>query len=252
MAIQLQLAALRRGFAVLRCLARQREAGCTFTQLRSVEAKLTAASLSRLLKVMQADELVRKDEATGLYFLGAGFVRLVQEVAGSEPVAARLQPLLAGVSRDTGESVAFFELRDNDAVLCAKEEVPEGFHYIPAETAIGSFLRHGVGQVIMAWSSPARRRVLSRVHGPEVEDAEGYARRLEQIRAGDAWIPDLMASRAPTRVAAPVFLGDGGPLAGVLAVSSYEPDVPSDRRNQLVQAVQASAHRATALLAPRS
>lgn len=245
---------LRRGYAVLRQLAADDRGGSTFSRLRTIEPGLTAASLSRLLKGMQAEQLLTKDEATGRYRLHPEFARFARQVAGAIPLHERLQPLVQALAAETGESAAWFEPDGERILLLAKAEIPERFHYIDVGQPIGPLLGHGAARVVLAFSSPSERQAAFRRHGPPPLPANRYLQTLEAIRNGQAVVSDLYADRrpGPLRVARPVFRGPGGRLAGVLLVSRWPGRLPTAAEQRLIAAVSASAQRATDLLVERS
>jgi DNA-binding IclR family transcriptional regulator len=240
---------LRRSQAVLRQLARNRE-GCTFSHLRTIEQGLTASSLSRLLKAMQAENMVSKDECTGAYRLHTDFIRLAHEIVGMIPPHERLRPLVAALAQSTRESAAWFECTSTGAVLMAKTEIADRFHYIDEGRAIANPLGHGVGQVLMAFSPESD--VCDRLQrlGPPPGAEQDYRRRLEEIRHGRVIIDDInIPGGCPlTRVARPVFRGPGGSLAGVLLVTVWPASSTMQDQERLAEAVTSAASRATEML----
>lgn len=244
-----QLAALRRGVAVLRALAARRSAGCTFTQLRGVEEHLTSASLSRLLKVMQAECLVRKAEGNGLYFLADEFVQFARDVAGVLPPAERLAPVLRALAAETGESIAFFEPQGESAVIAAKVEMPDRFHYRGLGEAIGPLAGHGAGAVLLAWGPPELTAAVLAAERLPLPAAQ-YRAWLKRLRGGQLVLGrDLMdPGRGAWRIAAPVFSGPGAVLAGALVLSTHLPPADAAAEARLADLVRAAAARASTLL----
>jgi DNA-binding IclR family transcriptional regulator len=244
---------LRRSQAVLRQLIRKRD-GCTFTHLRTIENGLTSSSLSRLLKAMQAENMVAKDELTGMYHLHEEFVRLARDTVGMVTPHERLQPLIAALAQSTGESAAWFECVPTGAVLMAKTEMANGFHYMDVgREIIGNPLGHGVGQVLMAFLPEAE--VCDRLQrlGPLPIAEQNYRRRLDEIRQGQVILNDLrMHGSAPfQRMARPVFRGDGGALIGVLLITVLPTAAKAQNQERMAEAVVSSAARATEMLGQR-
>ena len=244
---------LRRSQAVLRQLADNRE-GCSFSHLRTIDQGLTAASLSRLLKAMQAENMVSKDERTGAYGLHSDFIRFVLEIVTMIPPHECLKPLIAILAQSTGESAAWFECIPTGAVLRAKTEIPDRFHYVDVGCVIGNRLDHGVVQVLMAFlPEPEVSDRLQRM-GPLPIAEPDYRRRLEEIRQGRVIIDDLIRPRGypVTRVARPVFCGDGGALVGVLLVTIGANSSTRLDQERLTEAVTSAAARATEMLGTKS
>jgi DNA-binding IclR family transcriptional regulator len=240
---------LHRSQAVLRQLAVNRE-GCTFSHLRTIEPGLTAASLSRLLKAMQAENMVSKDERTGAYRLHTDFIRFALEIVTMIPPHERLKPLVAALAQSTGESAAWFECIPTGAVLKAKTEIPDRFHYVDIGCVIGNPLGHGVVQVLMAFLPEPEVSDRLQRHGPPPIAEQDYRRRLEEIRHGRVIIDDLIrpGGYPVTRVARPVFRGAGGALVGVLLASAGADSSTRLDQERLTEAVTSAATRATEML----
>ncbi len=240
---------LRRSQAVLRQLAGNRE-GCTFSQLRTIDRGLTASSLSRLLKTMQAENMVSKDERTGAYHLHGDFVRFAQEIVTMIPPHERLKPLIATLAQSTGESAAWFECIPTGAVLKAKTEISDRFHYVDAGCVIGNPLGHGVVQVLMAFLPESEVCDRLQRHGPPPIAEPDYRRRLEEIQHGRVTIDEMIrpGGYPVTRVARPVFRGAGGAIVGVLLVSVGAASLPMPDQERLTEAVTSAAARATEML----
>lgn len=240
---------LRRSQAVLRQLSANR-AGCTFSQLRTIEPGLTAASLSRLLKAMQAENMVSKDERTGAYRLHDDFIRFALEIVTMIPPHERLKPLIAALAQSTGESAAWFECIPAGAILRAKTEMPDRFHYVDVGFVIGNRLDHGVVQVLMAFLPESEVSDRLQRYGPPPIAEPDYRRLLEDIRHGQVVIDDMIrpGGNPATRVARPVFCGEGGALVGILLVSISAASLPRLDQERLTAAVTSAAARATEML----
>jgi DNA-binding IclR family transcriptional regulator len=240
---------LRRSQAVLRQLAGNRE-GCSFSHLRTIDRGLTASSLSRLLKAMQAENMVSKDERTGAYCLHNDFIRFALEIVTMIPPHERLKPLIAALAQSTGESAAWFECIPTGAVLMAKTEIPDRFHYVDVGCVIGNPLGHGVVQVLMAFLPEPEVSDRLQQHGPPPIAEPDYRRRLEEIRHGRVIIDDMIrpGGYPVTRVARPVFCGAGGALVGALLVSIGANSSTRLDQERLKEAVTLAAARATEML----
>ena len=241
------LAPIGRALAILRKLV-PASRWATFSELRTIEPNLSAASLSRLLKVLQVEQLVEKDEGTGRYRMGAGFLALARASIGTLPVCEILQPVIDALAVETRQSAALFECEGTGGILTAKTEMPESFHYIPIGQRMSSVLAHGFGQVMVAHAGPAARKALYAANGPVPQPKAAYEKRIADIAEGALHITDWTEKAAIQRVVAPVFRGMGGPIAGVLGVSFYEGGVIDSSLPAIEQAVAKAAQRASTLL----
>ncbi len=242
------MAALRRSMSIMRTISRE-HGGAAFSKLRLVDGKLTAASLSRLLKSLSREGFVRKDELSGLYHFGDCFLDLARAVvsASSMPMRERVRPLVESLARETGESAVFFEPDGDGLILGAKAELPERFHYIEPFQRVGRLPAHGAGQVLLAWSSDECREALLAANAPYAMPVKEYRRRLSLIRAGEVVAPDLGEGNHNIRVLAPVFADEGGPVIGIIGVSFWEQAYPRERMSAIENAVRQAASLATRL-----
>jgi len=236
---QHHLIALRRGLLLLKYLAKKYK-GCSFSDLQSACGNISAASLSRLLRVLIAEGMAVK-ESDGRYKAGTELLRLAYEAARGLSPGEALLPILENLSHESGESAAWFELDANGPFLGAKFEMPEGFHYVSVGQRIAAVLRHGFGQVLAAWSG---QEFLER-YGPLPLPADAYRRILEEIRTGKILVKDLHETRNLWRLVAPVFKGQNGMLAGALGITFASDAPPQKIRKHLENLVKAAAQKAT-------
>jgi protocatechuate 3,4-dioxygenase beta subunit len=149
------------------------------------------------------------------------------------PPHERLKPLIATLAQSTGESAAWFECIPTGAVLMAKTEIPDRFHYVDVGCVIGNRLDHGVVQVLMAFLPEPEVCDRLQRHGPPPIAEPDYRRRLEEIRHGRVIIDDLIhpGCNPITRVARPVFRSDElGPLDHDLIMNYAKDGLPIGER----------------------
>ncbi len=238
-----EMIGLRRAFEILRGLAAA-SSGMAFSELRQLG--LAAPTLSRLLRALVDIGAVVKDDS-GRYRLGPVTHELALAVLDQLPRESRLRPCLESLARDTGESVAYYEAVAGQLMVKAKIEVPESFHYMSVG-GINRQFAHGFRTVALAFLDGAEKRLLAeQVDDPAAESAELQAT-LASVR--EKRIYHEIAETAPgfQRLAAPVFHGRQGRLAGVIGITFAKGRYRRQQLTQLRSAVSNAALAATDLL----
>jgi DNA-binding IclR family transcriptional regulator len=223
-----------RAFAILRVIARSGE-GIPFGRLLADCAPIPKATLARHLKSLLSDGLVAKDPDTGRYRVGAACVDFARAVLGERPRGEVLQPVLEALARETGESIAYFELDDEGAVLLAKVDMPDSWHFIPVY-ARNVRPDHAAATTILA-------------HAGESAVAEYFAARGITSRAERSRVRErIEAARRPGVFnAAPVIVEGADRPVGALVLSCL---AEKSRRNELRAALARAAARAGELIGP--
>lgn len=238
------LPALRRGLRILH-LAAQRPGGIGFADLVRILG-VGGASLSRLLKVLVDEGMLRCDEASGRYRSGPGFEAMVAAVSGLGALPALAQPVLARLADGAGASAVLVVAVEPDFVIGAKSEVAGGCVHVPVGARMPEPLRNGLGQCLAAHLGEAARAALLAAWGPAPGVPGAWEAALAAIRGGLAVVPDWPDLGHFVRVAWPVFRADGA-AAGVLGLSL--PVHQAARAEALAEAVRAAAQGLTSRLA---
>lgn len=200
------LLGLRRGLKLLEMLATS-EAGLTFNQVKNGFDDLVPSTVSRLLKVLTDEGMIQLDHNTKRYLLAERSQKMAEMITGELSIAEKMQPHLDELSRKTGFSAAFFQYEDRKAVLQAKSEQPEAFHY----SGIGSFpvsLCHAMKLVCFAHESEA----------PTEGMDEG---KLNEIRQMHVFVNKHDDREGLVRIAAPVF-SHNGEFIGALGITFFQ------------------------------
>ena len=187
------LLGLRRGLKLLELLAAAEE-GLTFNQIKNAFDDLVPSTVSRLLKVLIDEGMIRNDHNSKCYLLAERSQKMADLICGKISLAEKMQPYLDDLSKKTGFSAAFFQYEDGKAILQAKSEQAEAFHY----SGIGSFptnQQHAMKLVCFAYEQTT---------STEEMDQE----KLKEIREMPVFINEHDDSPGLIRIAAPVFIID--------------------------------------------
>jgi len=198
------LLGLRRGLKVVEILAGS-EFGFTFNQIKDAFDDLVPSTVSRLLKVLIDEGMIRLDHNSKRYLLAERSKRMAGLIRCKISIAEKMQPYLDRLAKETGLSAAFFQYEDDKAVLMAKSERPEAFHY----SGIGSFpgnLQHAFKLVCFAYLRDSQTNDLDK-------------NKLQKIRELSVFVNKQDDHSGLTRIVAPVFIGKE--FAGALGISFY-------------------------------
>jgi DNA-binding IclR family transcriptional regulator len=240
---------LRRSFKLLEVMG-LRHTGMTFNEISTLFPDAPASSVSRLLKALQDEQIISKNEESRFYLLGERAVQLGRKLRGQISYTELLRPLVDQLAREVGHSSVFFKMADDHFELVVKHEVTNGFHYMTEGQSNFNFATHGAGMTLMAYLPEADRDRLWKLsvqkHPSHPNKADYYAR-MEQIKVDGFYLSRTDERDYFTRVMAPVFRGEqfvgalGISMLGLQAedVQFFEP---------LIQTVKETAAHATKIL----
>ena len=103
--------------------------GFSFVEADKMLGGIAPSTLTRLLKKLCACGMLEHD-ATGLYRPAPRFNQLAAKVMKLQPRHEMIRPAVQQLAMMTGQSAAYFEKAEGGAILLAKHEMPEAFHYI--------------------------------------------------------------------------------------------------------------------------
>lgn len=204
-----QLSGLRRGIKALEVLATA-PAGLPFKALQQAFPDLVPSTLSRLLKVLVDEGMVRYEAGSRRYSLAERTGELAALIQGQATIARKMQPLLDRLAASTKMSAAFFEYKDRKIMLTAKAEQPEAFHY------------SGIGSMPAKWSHGMRR--LCAAHLPATERKKlgpGQVPGVNKLKRMKVFINTEDDQPGLVRICSPVFYKESSSFAGVMGISFY-------------------------------
>lgn len=240
---------LRRSFKLLEVMG-LRHTGMTFNEISALFPDAPASSVSRLLKALQDEQIISKNEESRFYMLGERAVQLGRKLRGQISYTELLRPVVDDTALELGHSSVFFKMADDHFELVVKHEVANGFHYIAEGKSNFNFTNHGAGLVMMAYIPEAdRERLWKNVvqkHASKPRKVEFMAM-LQDIRGKGYHLSRKDERDYFTRVMAPVFRGDL--FVGAIGISMLGLQAQDEAFfKPLIQKVVDVATRATEIL----
>lgn len=241
------VSALCRGLEVLKLLSLNK-GGLPFGVIKSLMNGVAASTLSRLLKALLDDGMIKKNNDSH-YCVGNGFLELAKLAVGDACVEDIIEPVLANLGERTKMSAAFAvyaekptEGRNDDAFFFTlKKEQPDSIHYID----IGQ-LNFNTGNQAFGITCSAYQRLESQKNASRFCNSwEEFEKTTTQLK-NDAFL--YYENGVLMRFVSPVFLGENGLFAGAMGVSCSKKELSGEERRTIKFDVMKYATEATNLL----
>jgi DNA-binding IclR family transcriptional regulator len=153
------LAAGRRALQLIELIGTKR-GGLSFSALGAA-LDISAASLTRLIKMLQAEDWIRHEDHSGLYIAGFRLLQLGDDMRGHNAVVDAVAPIIYDLSQRTGHSACFATYRGDFFTLLAKTEQRRSYHFIDVFTPNFDWIGNGMGQFLLAFQS---RETVERIY----------------------------------------------------------------------------------------
>jgi IclR family KDG regulon transcriptional repressor len=223
---------------ILALLSRHRMADATLTMI-STELGAPKASCLRVLRTLQAHDLLRYDPETRRYALGSFAVVLGSRAEEHIGYLSALRPLLREAARRTGCTAVLVQQAGPDRMMyIAKHEDPSRPHVTVSVGNRFPITDTSYGKWLLAYApTDVRDRLLARglrrVTPNTLVDTAKYRAQLSQIRADGVLVSREEYVRGVTAVSCPVFDADDEFL-GVLAVLAAIPASDTESMRPIV------------------
>ncbi len=236
-----ELPGVRRAITILETLALRRE-GLAFNEIAESLADAPPSTISRLLKVLQDEDLICKSDGKQ-YALSARSRRLGRLLSGTTSVQDLAVPVVQDLADETMESAAYYLFVDDAVQIIAKAEKSDSFHYGGLRAENRNFDRNLFGQLCLSHQDEATiRRTLENATMVEPIQQSSFRTLLDELRREDVVALRKKIRHSPVmRVAAPVFVD--GRFAGAIGVSFFGDNVAEDVVDSLKAAVRTAAVR---------
>jgi DNA-binding IclR family transcriptional regulator len=223
----------RRSLALLEMIG-QRRGGYSFSQLVT-QTGLSAASLTRLLKMLVAEGWIYRAEHDGMYSIGARMLQLSDDLRVHNPSLDIIAPVVRDLSLSLGHSACVAAFNGDFFTLLTKTERMESYHFIDVYTPNADWIGNGMGRLLLSFQPLSVVEKIYRLHYKIAVPPEHIAM-FEDIRA-KRWL--ISEEGYVTRVIAAVQPNPAHPvehLVSVAAMSSRQPDTAS-----ILEKVEAAA-----------
>lgn len=222
----------RRALSIVERVA-QRRGGLSFSEL-AVQTGLSAASLTRLLKMLVDEDWLHHHSRDAPYSVGSRLLQLADGLRVSDPGIEIAAPVMRRLSARLQHSACIAAIREDHFVLSAKAERRDSYHFIDLMTPNLDWIDNGIGQVLLAFQPDAiAEEIYARHYQRALFDADRA--RFARIRS------DRFLSREEghvTRIIAALCPEDA-PVTHVLAVAALTASRPDSER--LLHEVQQAA-----------
>ena len=206
-----------RAMAVLEQLA---EGGMRPKEL-SQALGLKWTTLYRTLAYLHDRGYLERDEATGVYYVGARLYYIGSSYVNHLPVLQGGQPYLKAAADELGATAQLCQRSGRRSLVLLVAE-PAGGEYIPKTTIGFHFPLHcgAKGQVLLAYSSPEQTEAylaepLLALTPHTVTDPAQLRERLEEVRANGFAVTKRDVQLSTAAAACPVMDGSGQVIASV-------------------------------------
>jgi DNA-binding IclR family transcriptional regulator len=178
------------------------------------------SSVSRLLRAMEAEGFLHRDEESGRFRLSLGLAALGELARASTSMQRLARPVLEELVQSTGETSNLVVLDGSQAV---NVEVVRSSRAVQHVGVLGRRLplhATAAGKVLLAWASPElQRRVLAgplpRFASATLTDPEALARELDCVRHRGYATASQELEEGLAAVSAPVRDHRGGVVAAL-------------------------------------
>lgn len=209
----------------------------------SKELGWQSMTLTRVLKPMVSNGLLKKDSTKKKYFLGAEIIRLGKIAAGEIDRGELFAPIVERLALDCEESAAYFDWDGDWVRILAKKEVPGSFHYIHLLSR-----KHDVNNSFF-------KTIAAFLSEDDLHDIQNKSKRKWENKSEKDKIKRIRfhIGRDPykgacLRYIAPVFNGPNGEIAGSIGISSLILEPDGDTKAKFTELVAKAGEEATKLL----
>ncbi len=189
---------LRRGLALLEHLSKNPE-GYGFNKICETFSGLAPATCNRLLRTLQEENfIIQQNKKYTLSTRAKEFgANLTERLNWDEHAQHQVNSL----ARSSGHSAAFFQLGEKSFRLFSKNEIDEGFHYIPVDSTSSAFFTHSFDRVLTATMPLTQAKTWLKKSQSDQTMLTLDKKELEEFGA----LSGNQNNNGPYRIAAPVY-----------------------------------------------
>jgi IclR family transcriptional regulator, KDG regulon repressor len=239
--------AVERAIDVLLCFDHG-ERGLTLTQIAG-RVRMSKSTVHRLLATLESRRFIKRDDATGLYHLGFGFIEAASLVLQEIDLERWALPYLQRVSAEGGETVDLTILDDTEVVYLL---VVESAQRVKIAAAVGERLPAcctATGKAFLAYLPRDQVHAILEKGSGNYRDGTpaslpDLCRDLQATRERGYAISEEEYEQDINAVAAPILNADGWPVL-VIAIVGPSFRLSSERMQELGQSIRATVDAIT-------
>jgi len=198
-----------------------RRGGVSFTAM-STELRIAAASLTRLLTMLLAEDWILQDVVTRHYFAGWRMLQLADDLRLHSPSLDLTAPIVYDLSHATGHSACFAMFQGSYFTLLAKTEQRRSYHFIDVFSPNYDWIENGMGQFLLAFQTAETVTSIYNQHFRMDVPADHW-QRFAEIRRTKTFV---RTEGFVTRVMAGVATDPQKPVEFLLSVAALTAEQP--------------------------
>lgn len=128
------------------------EGHLSFSEL-SAKLGISSASLTRLLKVLIAEDWIVRDKKTKQYSASIRALQLGHSLRNRSPSSEIISPIITELAETTGHSACFGAFRGDCFTLLAKKEQRNSYHFIDVFSPNFDWISNAMGTFLLAYQT---------------------------------------------------------------------------------------------------
>ncbi len=237
---------IERAHAILRALSQFRD-GLSFSSLQQQIGNPVAATLSRLLKALQAEGLVIHDESA--YKCGPGMLSLAENCLGRSQLQ-EIQAALDQLAELSGQSSLCCKSVHRDGIYyskhIAKHECDEGLHFSKTGTEQRFLAQAYAWPLLNALSSEEKEKIINEHLQRSGEARERVLNELNELQNSGVLARGERHQSHPlgcTRIVAPVFINKDAYSIGITVFGRSDNGLSDEQIQDWCDQVRRSAQK---------
>jgi DNA-binding IclR family transcriptional regulator len=207
------------------------ESEISFSEL-STKLDISSASLTRLLKVLIAEDWIVRDKLTKKYSVNIRALQLGHSLRNRSPSSEIISPIISDLAQVAGHSACFGAFRGDCFMLLAKAEQRSSYHFIDVFSPNFDWINNAMGTFLLAYQPDEVCEDIYRRHF-QMSVPEEHKQVFAEIRRNNFFVRN---DDFVTRVIVGVSSDTGRPIENLVAIAALSSE--GSDADSLLQIVQ--------------